>query len=39
MNEMTVQKIMENLTSMFSQEWLHDIANQTGMIKEVVAQS
>jgi len=33
MNEMTVQKIMEDLTSMFSQEWLHDTANRTGMIK------
>jgi len=30
---MTVQKIMEDLTSMFSKEWLHDTANQTGMIK------
>jgi len=33
MNEMTVQKIMEDLTSMFSQEWLNDTAIRTGMVK------
>jgi hypothetical protein len=33
MNDNMTQKILEDLNSMFSQEWLQKIADETGLIK------